>query len=88
MDATFTIAPKEFSTSTNVTLNANTVTYTGNQADVSVTGVMMDGYTLEDSVDYTVSVHRPSTWVPTPHRHRPGNYEGTITRSFQITRRL
>lgn len=87
MDATFTIAPKEFSTSTNVTLNANTVTYTGNQADVSVTGVMMDGYTLEDSVDYTVSVPQAidvGTYTVTVTGQ--GNYTGTATADFTITK--
>ena len=85
--ATFTIEPKDFSTSGSVTLSSTSVTYTGTQAAVSVTSVVMDGHTLTASVDYTVSIPaaiNAGTYTVTATGQ--GNYTGTATADFTITK--
>ena len=85
--ASFTIKPKALTNSTNVTLSANTLTYTGTQAAVSVTSVMMDGHTLTASTDYTVSIPaaiNAGTYTVTVTGQ--GNYTGTATTIFEITK--
>ena len=85
--ATFTIEPKDISTSGSVTLSSTSVTYTGTQAAVSVTSVVMDGHTLTASVDYTVSIPaaiNAGTYTVTVTGQ--GNYTGTATADFTITK--
>ena len=85
--ATFTIEPKDISTSGSVTLSSTSVTYTGTQAPVSVTGVVMDGHTLTASTDYTVSIPtaiNAGTYAVTVTGQ--GNYTGTATTIFEITK--
>ena len=85
--ATFTIEPKDISTSGSVTLSSTSVTYTGTQAPVSVTSVVMDGHTLTASTDYTVSIPtaiNAGTYAVTVTGQ--GNYTGTATATFTITK--
>ena len=85
--ATFTIEPKDISTSGSVTLSSTSVTYTGTQAPVSVTSVVMDGHTLTASTDYTVSIPtaiNADTYTVTVTGQ--GNYTGTATAIFEITK--
>ena len=85
--ATFTIEPKALTNSTNVTLSANTVTYTGSQAAVSVDMVTVDGVALTASTDYTVSIPaaiNAGTYAVTVTGQ--GNYTGTATAIFEITK--
>ena len=85
--ATFTIEPKDISTSGSVTLSSASVTYTGTQAPVSVTSVVMDGHTLTASVDYTVSIPAAiNAGNYTVTVTGQGNYTGTATATFTITK--
>lgn len=84
--ADFTIQAKEVTNPT-VTLDQTSYQYDGNVKEPKVTSIVVDGRTLKEGIDYTVS-YENNVYVgekATVVINFMGNYDGTFRKWFKIT---
>ena len=84
--ADFTIQEKEVTNPT-VTLDQTSYQYDGNVKEPKVTSIVVDGRTLTEGTDYTVS-YEDNVYVNTEAKvviNFMGNYDGTFKKYFTIT---
>ena len=84
--ADFTIQAKEV-TEPIVTLDQTSYQYDGNVKEPKVTSIVVDGRTLTEGTDYTVS-YEDNVYVNTEAKvviNFMGNYDGTFKKYFTIT---
>ena len=84
--ADFTIQAKEV-TEPIVTLDQTSYQYDGNVKEPKVTSIVVDGRTLTEGIDYTVS-YEDNVYVNTEAKvviNFMGNYDGTFKKYFTIT---
>jgi len=84
--ADFTIQAKEVTNPT-VTLDQTSYQYDGNVKEPKVTSIVVDGRTLTEGIDYTVS-YEDNVYVNTEAKvviTFKGNYDGTFKKYFTIT---
>ncbi len=84
--ADFTIQAKEVTDPT-VTLDQTSYQYDGNVKEPKVTSIVVDGRTLKEGIDYTVS-YEDNVYVNTEAKvviNFMGNYDGTFKKWFTIT---
>ena len=87
--ADFTIQAKEV-TEPIVTLDQTSYQYDGNVKEPKVTSIVVDGRTLTEGIDYTVS-YEDNVYVNTEAKvviNFMGNYDGTFKKYFTITQDL
>ena len=86
INKTFTITAKSISGATVNGVNAS-YTYTGSAIKPTVSSVVLSGKTLVNGTDYTVSYGaNTSAGTGTVTITGKGNYSGTVTKSFTITK--